>query len=73
LFGPDFWRKRVLELNASDDRGINIVRNKIKNFAEQMAAKNPNPYVSISNASEYICPGYKIIILDEADSITREA
>ncbi|CAD8122360.1 unnamed protein product [Paramecium sonneborni] len=65
LFGPDFWRLRVLELNASDDRGINVVRNKVKKFAEQIVAKNPN--------SGFICPNYKIIILDEADSMTNDA
>ncbi|CAD8101148.1 unnamed protein product [Paramecium primaurelia] len=65
LFGPDFWRQRVLELNASDDRGINVVRNKVKKFAEQIVAKNPNP--------GFLCPSYKIIILDEADSMTNDA
>ena len=49
----------VLELNASDDRGIDVVRDRIKNFAHQKVTLPPGRH--------------KIIILDEADSMTEAA
>ena len=55
LFG-DIWRSRILELNASDERGIAVVRDKIKGFSQQ----------SVSNSGSKV-PPFKIIILDEAD------
>ncbi|PVU90209.1 hypothetical protein BB561_004981 [Smittium simulii] len=64
LFGSELVSSRVLELNASDERGIQVVRNKVKNFAQALVSN------SKLNAS---CPPYKIIILDEADSMTVDA
>jgi len=58
LLGENF-KKAVIELNASDERGINVVRDKIKRFAQQ---KIPLPEGR-----------HKIIILDEADSMTSSA
>ncbi|KAM4059505.1 ATPase family associated with various cellular activities (AAA) domain-containing protein [Hirsutella rhossiliensis] len=68
LYGPEMIKARVLELNASDERGISIVREKVKDFA-RMQLTNPPP----SSKSKYPCPPFKIIILDEADSMTQDA
>ena len=68
LYGPEMMKARVLELNASDERGISIVREKVKNFA-RMQLTNPPPGYN----SKYPCPPFKIIILDEADSMTQDA
>lgn len=68
LYGPEFMKSRVLELNASDERGISIVREKVKNFA-RMQLTNPAP----GYLEKYPCPPFKIIILDEADSMTQDA
>lgn len=68
LYGPRLYKLRVLELNASDERGISIVRQKIKNFA-RLTVSNPTP----EDVRDYPCPPYKIIILDEADSMTNDA
>ena len=68
LYGPEMFRTRVLELNASDERGISIVREKVKDFA-RMQLSNPPPHYK----DRYPCPPYKVIILDEADSMTQDA
>lgn len=59
------FKDRILELNASDERGIQVIRNKVKTFA-QLAASGVRP-------DGKPCPAYKIIILDEADSMTHAA
>lgn len=59
LLGPDLYHQATLELNASDDRGIDVVRNKIKQFAQTKILLPPGKH--------------KIIILDEADSMTQGA
>ncbi|KAL2358102.1 replication factor C subunit 2 [Cryomyces antarcticus] len=73
LYGPNLIKTRVLELNASDERGISIVREKVKDFARMQLSNPPAGPAGIEYRKKYSCPPYKIIILDEADSMTQDA
>jgi len=57
LYG-DHWRENFLETNASDERGIDVVRGKIKEFARTKAMGNVP---------------FKVVFLDECDALTPEA
>lgn len=57
LFGEE-WRDNFLELNASNERGIDVIRENVKDFARIMPSNKL---------------GFKIIFLDEADQLTPEA
>ncbi|XP_014383319.1 replication factor C subunit 4 [Alligator sinensis] len=65
LYGPELFRQRVLELNASDERGIQVIREKVKAFAQLTVSGN--------RSDGKVCPPFKIVILDEADSMTSAA
>src|ERR1700753_3936163 len=73
LYGPELVRSRVLELNASDERGISIVREKVKDFARQQLSNPPSGPAGVEYRKKYPCPPFKIVILDEADSMTQDA
>jgi replication factor C small subunit len=55
----DNWNNHLLQLNASDERGIDVVRDKIKSFASQGG---------VMSGSDF-----NIILLDEVDNMTRDA
>jgi len=57
LFGEN-WRQNMLELNASDERGIDVIRVKVKDFARTKALGDVP---------------FKLIYLDESDALTRDA
>jgi replication factor C subunit 2/4 len=73
LYGPELIKTRVLELNASDERGISIVREKVKDFARMQLSNPPSGPAGEEYRKKYPCPPYKIIVLDEADSMTQDA
>jgi replication factor C small subunit len=55
----EHWKDSTLELNASDERGINMVRDRVKTFSRYAGLDSKIPF--------------KIIILDEADEMTADA
>jgi len=57
IYGEDDWQDNFLELNASDERGIDVVRDRIKDFAR----------------SSFGGHDYRVIFLDEADALTDDA
>ena len=57
------WKDHLLELNASDERGIKMVREKVKGFTEWRGVTGEQQTKNL----------FKIIILDEADEMTSEA
>ena len=90
LWHPSEWKRRVLELNASDERGISVVRDKIKHFASLAVAKssgtknvgsffkkkNDDDNMEVDEPKDrenYPSPPFKVIILDEADTVTPDA
>lgn len=89
LWSPANFSRRVLELNSSDERGISVVRDKIKHFAslavgDSTAVTAESFYPTSRTAKvgvpttekiekQYPNPPYKIIILDEADTMTSDA
>src|ERR671923_1714239 len=59
----EHWRRDTLELNASDERGIKMVRERVKEFAAVMKLPTDKDTKRM----------FRIIILDEADEMTSEA
>ncbi|GAM86734.1 hypothetical protein ANO11243_047530 [Dothideomycetidae sp. 11243] len=79
IYGTRNMRQMVLELNASDDRGIDVVREQIKTFSStkqifssfSAAPKETNG--TTTNGTSSSLATYKLIILDEADAMTSTA
>ena len=69
IYGASNMRQMVLELNASDDRGIDVVREQIKTFASTKQIFMGGG----GTAASGLAGSFKLIILDEADAMTNTA
>ncbi|KAF3042165.1 hypothetical protein E8E12_008007 [Didymella heteroderae] len=68
IYGNKNMRQMVLELNASDDRGIDVVREQIKTFSSTKQIFSAAP-----KSGDASLATFKLIILDEADAMTSTA
>ncbi|RMZ79653.1 hypothetical protein DV738_g3134, partial [Chaetothyriales sp. CBS 135597] len=78
IYGTQNMRQMVLELNASDDRGIDVVREQIKTFASTKQIFNattikPSASFGKGSGNGSTLGAFKLIILDEADAMTSAA
>ncbi|KAH7051342.1 putative DNA replication factor C subunit Rfc3 [Macrophomina phaseolina] len=71
IYGNKNMRQMVLELNASDDRGIDVVREQIKTFSSTKQIFSAMPTAAGSGSTSLA--SFKLIILDEADAMTSTA
>ncbi|CBH14672.1 replication factor C, subunit 3, putative [Trypanosoma equiperdum] len=67
LFGKERLRANVLEMNASDDRGIDVVRQQVREFASTSSIFFQN------NPGNQTVTNFKLVILDEADQMSSDA
>lgn len=65
LFGDELMNERVFQISASDERGINMVREKIKFFSSLKVGRK--------NVEDRLCPDLKMVVIDEVDSLTFDA
>jgi len=67
LFGPKYYRQRLHEFNASSDRGIRVIRERVKSVAQGSLTESPEP------GYPFPCPPIRLVVLDEADALTKDA
>jgi replication factor C subunit 3/5 len=72
IYGTANVRQMVLELNASDDRGIDVVREQIKTFASTKQIFSVGASTRGAGGAASMAT-YKLIVLDEADAMTNTA
>ena len=65
LFGDEMMKERVFQISASDERGINMVREKIKFFSSLK--------VGSKSVNDHLCPDLKVVVIDEVDMLTFDA
>ena len=77
LYGKDRVRANVLEMNASDDRGIDVVRQQIREFSSTSSIFSMMGSSAASGGSGSYSGGpianFKLVILDEADQMSHDA
>lgn len=79
IYGDKHWKLSTMELNASDDRGISVIRNQIKQFSQTtsfgfgMPSENEDPNDIKAQNRKKIKNKFKVVILDECDNMTQIA
>lgn len=72
LYGKDRIRANVLEMNASDDRGIDVVRNQVREFSSTSSIFSMMGPSSSTSTGSSSAP-FKLVVLDEADQMSHDA